>query len=725
MTLETFYSDGDRPGLVDIARYPYPGSILPSAYRLCPDNKHVTYLHSHKGDMKNSLWIQKIGSKDSRLLWDVSGEDLSREKESLEEALLKERLRQRSSGITSYQRIGTSSSLLVSFERNLHVVDDQTGERRALTSGSSPCLDPKISPDGATIGFVRDGELWTVPVEGGEAQQITEGPEGTTRGVADYIAQEEMGRSSGFFWAPDNKHIAILEADETHIPRYPIVHQGKDDVVVEHHHYPFAGAENPRVRLGVVGVDGGEPQWFDLASHYGEEIYIARVHWFPDGHLAVQTQNREQTWLELLDIDIESGQFKALLRDEQKDAWINLHNGFSAFKKGGYFLWLSEKSGYFHFSLHERDGRIIRQLTSGDWMVTRLVKVDEKDRWLYFMGTKESPLERHLYKVSLDGGDPKQLTEESGWHGVTLQTKHGRFLDRFSSLSSPPKVSLRSLDGGTPTVLADSQVDDRRPQKLTPPELLTIQNRHGETLYGAFYRAENDDGQPKPLLVHVYGGPHAQRVLNAWATTIDMRAQYWSTQGFHVLRLDNRGSANRGLDFELHLRHKTGVVEVEDQVDGVRHLIEKGLVDPERVGVAGWSYGGYMACMCLIHAPEVFRAGVSGAPVTHWDGYDTHYTERYMGLPQKNEVGYRESSVLHNVDKLNGSLMLVHGLIDENVHFRHTARLINALIEADKDYDLLLFPDERHMPRNESGRLYMERRMLDFFKRELCKTRKV
>lgn len=717
MTLETFYSDTDRPGLVDIARYPYPGAMLPSSYRLSPDGKRVTYLHSHTGDMKNSLWSQDIDSGQSKLLWDVSGEEMAREKESLEEALLKERLRQRSSGITSYQRIGKSTSLLVSFERNLHIIDEQSGERRALTSGKSPCLDPKSSPDGKTVAFVRDGELWTVPTAGGNATQKTSGEAGTTRGVADYIAQEEMGRNSGYFWSQDGQHIAILEADERHIERYPIVHQGKDRVVVEHHHYPFAGAENPKVRLGVIESTGGEPTWFDLNGHYGEEIYIPRVHWFPDGHLGVQVQNRDQTWLELLDINLATGDFKALIRDEQPEAWINLHNGFSALKKGGQFLWMSESSGFFHLSLHERDGRKVRDLTGGEWMVTRIVKVEEAKRNLYFMGTKESALERHLYRVSLDGSEPTKITEESGWHSVTLQSNQRSFLDTFSSLTLAPKVYLRSLDGEATKTLADSESHDLRPKKLTPPELLTIKNRHGNTLYGAFYRAADDGGQAKPLLVHVYGGPHAQRVLNAWATTVDMRAQYWSTQGFHVLRLDNRGSANRGLAFELPLRHKTGVVEVEDQVDGVKHLIAEGLVDKDRVGVAGWSYGGYMACMCLINAPDVFKAGVSGAPVTHWDGYDTHYTERYMGLPQKNVSGYKESSVLDQVQKMNGALMLIHGLIDENVHFRHTARLINALIAADKDYDLVLFPDERHMPRNESGRLYMERRMLDFFKR--------
>jgi dipeptidyl-peptidase 4 len=720
MKQENFYSGEEHPGLVDIARYPYPGSALPSSFRLTPDGKSVTYLFSAAGDMNNSLWVRSLDTDKAtaKLLWDVSETLESRAKESLEEALLKERLRQRNSGITSYSRVGSGSWILITFQRNLHLVHDETGERRTLTSGQSPCLDPKISPDIQTVGFVRDGELWSVPVVGGKAVQLTLGDPGTTRGVADYIAQEEMGRSSGYFWAPDSQSIAILEADERHIDQYPIVHQGKDDVVVEHHRYPFAGAENPKVRLGVIAAAGGAINWIKLADHYGHEIYIPRVGWFKDGSLAVQTENREQTWLELLEIKPEASEIRCLVREDAPDAWINLHNGFVPLKSGS-FLWLSERSGFQHISVHGRDGSKERDLTSGDWMVTSISTVDESLGQVFFTATKESPIERHLYSVPLDGGDIRKISQEAGCHGVTLQSGQSFYLDTLSSCSTPPRVVLFDLEGVAQQVLFESAAVDLRSAKLSPPELLEFENRVGVPLHGAFYRAKNMSGEARPLIVHVYGGPHAQRVLDAWGTTIDMRAQYWTHRGFHVLRLDNRGSANRGLAFETALRHETGRVEVDDQVDGVRFLIDRGDVDEARVGVTGWSYGGYMACMCLIRAPEVFKAAVSGAPVTHWDGYDTHYTERYMGMPQSNVDGYRDSGVLSQAGDLQGKLMLVHGLIDENVHFRHTARLINALIKHDKDYELLLFPDERHMPRDESARLYLERRMTQFFEKNL------
>jgi dipeptidyl-peptidase-4 len=251
---------------------------------------------------------------------------------------------------------------------------------------------------------------------------------------------------------------------------------------------------------------------------------------------------------------------------------------------------------------------------------------------------------------------------------------------------------------------------------LTPPELVTLENRAGTTLYGLLYRpdARRFGPGPYPTLIDVYGGPHAQRATELWKGTVNMRAQYLRSLGFLVFTLDNRGSAGRGLAFEAAIKGDMGRVEVEDQVDGVRWLVAQGLADRARVGVYGWSYGGYMTLMCLVRAPETFAAGVAGAPVTHWDGYDTHYTERYMGLPAENAEGYRESSPLTHAGGMAGKLMLVHGLIDENVHFRHTARLVNELIRARKAYELLLFPDERHMPRREEDRVYMEERIRDF-----------
>ncbi len=353
-------------------------------------------------------------------------------------------------------------------------------------------------------------------------------------------------------------------------------------------------------------------------------------------------------------------------------------------------------------------------------MVTDLVGVDEERGLIYFGATRESPLQRHVYRVPLDGGEPERLTEAGGVQGGVL-SRDGEWLATVgSSLERAPCVRVQRTDGSAATMLYE-QPDITAPSLgLAPPLLRTFRAADGSDLYGALYHpSESSADGPAPLLVAVYGGPHAQTVLDAWGLTVDMRAQYLAQQGFLVLKLDNRGMAGRGLQFEAHLHRQMGTIEVDDQAAAVQQLADSGDVDPGRVGVYGWSYGGYMTVMSMLRRPDLFRVGVAGAPVSDWDGYDTGYTERYMATPQSNAEGYREASLLTHADKLQGKLLLVHGGIDENVHFRHTARLITALTSAGKDYDLLLFPQERHMPRDAAGLEYQERKLVEYFDRHL------
>jgi len=364
----------------------------------------------------------------------------------------------------------------------------------------------------------------------------------------------------------------------------------------------------------------------------------------------------------------------------------------------------------------------VRQLTGGEWMVETLAGVDAGRGLVYFTGTQPDVRGRHLYRVALGDGMPEQVTEGEGIHLVKLDHSRNRFVDVFESASEPPRVTLASLHGeDEPAVIY--RTDDPRVAELglQPPRFVSITNRHGVTLQGMLYVPDEAlfGKGPHPTIVDVYGGPHAQRVVNGWRSTANMRAQYLRSLGFLIFTLDNRGSANRGLEFESAIRWDMGHAEVDDQVDGVRWLVEAGLADRERVGVYGWSYGGFMALMCLARAPETFHAAVAGAPVTAWDGYDTHYTERYMGLPEENAAGYQASSTMTHASRIKGKLLLIHGLIDENVHFRHTARLINALTRNRVPYELMLFPDERHMSRRLEDRVFMEERIRDFFVQNL------
>ncbi len=438
----------------------------------------------------------------------------------------------------------------------------------------------------------------------------------------------------------------------------------------------------------------------------------------------MQVENREQTRLDLLRINPTNGQPVLLLR-ESSDVWINLNDAFRPIKKGpfqGMFLWASERTGFCHLYLYDGQGTLVRALTAGDWMIEELVGVDEEKGIAYVTGTRDGPLEAHLYAVSLKEGtatNPRRITVEPGTHQVTLDSDCQCFIDLHHALDTPPHINLRSLADGALLTAVYEQTDPVVSElALEPPEIVTLQNREGVLLYGAIYRPSAGSA-PYPVVVSVYGGPHAQVVANSWMMTIDMRAQHLRQQGFLVFMLDNRGAARRGLAFEGAIWHNMGDLEVKDQVDGVRWLTQQGLVDNGRVGIYGWSYGGYMSAMSLARAPETFRAAVAGAPVTHWDGYDTHYTERYMGTPQSNPEGYAKCNVMHYADQIQGKLLLIHGLIDENVHFRHTARLINALIRTRKTYQLLLFPDERHMPRRIEDRVYMEEQIVDFLKKNI------
>ena len=710
--------------VTQVARYPLPGGNAAAGAAFSPDGRWVAYLWSPDHSLRRSLYVTEVEAGAVRELLGSGGPGaVTEEGLSLEERLRRERQRELGQGVTSFAWAREGTRLLVPQPDGVRVLDGPAFEPRLVVQAAgAPLVDPQLSPDGTMVAYVCRDELYVVAGDGASPpRQLTHGARemGITHGLAEFIAQEEMGRAHGFWWSPDGSRLAFTEVDETAIPLYRIVHQGSDTVgegAHEDHRYPFAGAANARVRLGVVGAAGGEPVWMDLGTGWE---YLARVDWLGPDLLVAQLQNREQTRLDLVALDPGTGSCRPLAREES-DVWVNLHDLFRPLGPDR-FLWASERSGFRHLEVRSAaDGSLERVLTEGEWMVEAVLEVGHQRVW--FTGTKDSPLERHVYEVDLAGGPVRRVTQGAGMHTGAVHPGTDRMVETRSSTVQPPEAVLRPLDqgaaatGASRPLLPPGAGPDPRVAELAlePPELVTVGTPEGVTLHAALYRPPGDG--PFPTIVSVYGGPHAQRVTDSWGLTAGMRQQYLRSLGFLVVVADNRGSAGRGLAFEAPIRRDLGNVEVADQVTVVRSLVDRGLADADRVGIYGWSYGGYMSALCLAKAPEVFRVAVAGAPVTSWDGYDTHYTERYMGSPRHNPDGYRRSSVMSHVAGLRDRrLLLVHGLIDENVHFRHTARLVNALVRARIPYELMLFPDERHVPRSEADRVFMEERISDFF----------
>ncbi|XP_034893463.1 uncharacterized protein [Populus alba] len=733
----------------EIVQSPLPGYEAPTSIGFSAEDSLLTYLFSPDHTLSRKVFAFDLKSGKQELFFGPPDGGLDESNISPEEKLRRERLRQRGLGVTWYEWVKTGSkkkAIMVPLPSGLYLQELHSSkpELKLPSSALSPVIDPHVSPDGTMLAYIRDSELHVLNLLYNESKQLTHGAQGNTvtHGLAEYIAQEEMDRKNGYWWSLDSKFIAFTQVDSSEIPLFRIMHQGESSVgseAQEDHPYPFAGASNVKVRLGVVSVHGDSITWMDLLcggtkEPDNEDEYLARVNWMHGNVLIAQVLNRSHSKLKLLKFDIKTGKKEVLYAEEQLP-WINLHDCFAPLDKGitkysGGFIWASEKSGFRHLCVHDANGTCLGPITEGEWMVEQIAGINEAAGMIYFTATLDGPLESHLYRAKLYPIEnnplqaPVRLTNGKGKHSVVLDHRLQNFVDIHDSLDSPPRVSLCSLFDGReimPLFEQSFTIPRFKRLELEPPKIVQIQANDGTILYGALYDPDPTRFGPPPYktMISVYGGPGVQYVCDSWIGTADMRAQYLRSQGILVWKLDNRGSARRGLKFEGALKGNPGRFDAEDQLTGAEWLIKQGLAKAGHIGLCGWSYGGYMSAVILARFPDVFCCAVSGAPVTSWDGYDTFYTEKYMGLPSDNPKGYEYGSVMHHVHKLKGRLLLVHGMIDENVHFRHTARLVNALVAAGKSYELLIFPDERHMPRRQNDRIYMEERIWEFFQRSL------
>lgn len=690
--------------------------------KMAPDGKRITFL---RGKAENAaqldLWEFDIDSGESRLLVD-SASLLEGGSEVLSEEEKARRERNRAitgkTGIVSYFWSADSSTLLFPISGDVYVLP-LGGTVKRLTNTPQYETDIKFSPQGTYVSFVRDREVYVVDIASGSEIKLTSGSTDTiANGMSEFVAQEELGRFTGYWWSPDETRVAFEQFDESRVlvkDRYEVQPDG--GVVTLKQRYPEAGSQNVEVKLGIVSIADQDVAWVDLGEN--DDIYLARVNWTPDSQsVVVQRLNREQTTIDILMSDL-SGNTRTFV-SESSDIWINLDNNMR-FLNDGSMIRTNETTGFKHIVRHNMETGAATAITSGDWVVSEIEKIDEDAGMVYFSGFKDTPIEQHLYAVPLAGGEIKRISQERGWHSATVGSEV--YIDNFSSPEQPPQVTIRSLtDGGLRSVVLANALDEDHPyfafKDSTPNQTFgTINAVDGTKLYYRLYTPLTmEEGKQYPAILAPYGGPHGQRVRNQWSVNFN---DILARNGFVVMVLDNRGMWNRGLEFEGHVKNAMGTVEVQDQVSGAEYLKTLPYVDGDNIGTWGWSYGGYMTLMSMFKEPDVFKAGVSVSPVTDWRLYDTAYTERYLGHPNTPGDVYVNTSVFKYVDGFKGDLLLIHGMADDNVFFDHTVKLLSVLQNKGKPFELMTYPGKKHGIRGEKTRSHLWNQALDFFNRKL------
>ncbi len=671
-----------------------------------PDGKQLSYFEP-KGagrEAKTELWVMDAATAERKLL--VAAEKL--------EAILPANTSRptQATGLgrrapAEYQWAPDGAAILFQGPTALAWFDLKSQAARTLVSGKAPIADPKISPDGRFVSFVREHNLWLVSVADGKERGVTRGgTEEIRKGELDWVYPEELEIKTAYWWSPDSSAIAYLEMDERKVSQYPMVDFSSPSGEAEMERYPAAGGANPVVRVFVASLNGGEPRVMDTGAE--TDIYIPRVSWLNDSkHLAIQRLNRTQTILDLLIADAATGKTRAALT-EKDPYWINVSDDLHFLKDGKRFLWSSERSGYRHVYLYDLEGKQLGQITRGDWEVTSLELV-------YFTATEKSPLQRHLYVAALGGGFTR-LTKEEGTHAAVFAPNASAFLDTYSNAATPARQDLNRADGTRIATINENKVAELADYHLAPMEFLTVKSRDGVLLNASMIKPPDFNPQKKyPVLVYTYGGPHSQVVRNAWGGATFLWHELMAQKGYIIFSLDNRGSNARGHLFETPLHFRLGAQELSDQRDGVQYLKSLPYVDGNRIGIWGWSYGGHMTLHAMFEAGDDFKAGFAGGPVTDWRYYDSIYTERYLGLPQKNEKGYQDSSPVKYAAQLKGKLLIAHGTGDDNVHFANTLAVINGLIEAGKYVEILPFPGRGHGVSDPAARRVLMKRVTQFF----------
>ena len=611
----------------------------------------------------------------------------------------------------------SGQELLMNTGGDLFWITVADGKFTQLTNTSAHEEDPKLSPDATRVAFRRHHDLYVLDIASKKETRLTRNGTATLlNGELDWVYPEELDLGSAYWWSPDGKSIAYMQFDISRVPLYPQSDLLKTKALAEPERYPQAGDPNSDVRIGVIAAAGGDTKWMDLGDTRDQWL-LARTYWGPDSKsLYVVRLARVQNRLDFMKADIKTGAAIEVLR-ETDPYWINHNDFFQFVNNGKQFIWGSERDGYQHLYLYSADGRQSSQITKGQWVVSSIAQVDEAKSTIYYVSSEASPTESHLYRINFDGTGKQKMTTEPGMHRISMSPACDTYFDAYSNLQQPPRTTLNKNDGSVWTVYREADRKQMDEYEILPTEILTFKTSDGTTLYARLIKPKGFDASKKyPVIVTVYGGPGVQSIHNAWAGA--SWEQVMAHKGYVIWQVDNRGSKGRGHAFEAALYHKMGQRELDDQREGVKHLLSLGFADSERVGIQGWSYGGFMTLNAMLNAGDVFKAGISGAPVTNFRNYDTIYTERYMGLPAENPDGYAGTNLALKAGNLKGKLLLVHNFEDDNVLFQNMLQATEALQRNDKLFELMVYPQKAH---GVSGayRAHLNELMTSFFDRAL------
>ena len=583
--------------------------------------------------------------------------------------------------------------------------------------------EPTFSPDGNKIAFAKQNNLFVIDLASGKTTQITtDGKKNAIiNGITDWVYEEEFAFVRAFDWSADSKKIAFIRFDESLVPEFSMSMFHKDLYpTIETFKYPKAGEKNALVSLHIYDVNAGSKKDIDLSKY--NDFYIARMKWTNDSNvLCAQVLNRHQDNLDLLFIDGNSGNTKIVLNEKDK-AYVDVTDNLT-FLKDNSFIWTSEKDGFNHIYLYDKTGKLIDQVTKGNWEVTNYYGFDEKNNTVYYQSVENGSINRDVYKIGLDGKNKKRLSSQTGTNGATFSPNYQFYINSFSSAAIPTTYTLNNSKEGKQVkeIVNNNELSNKlKSYDLPSKEFFVLKTEKGNELNAWIMKPKDFDPSKKyPVFMYQYSGPGSQQVNNDWNGADDYWFMMLSQQGYIVACVDGRGTGFKGADFKKITQLQLGKYEVEDQIDAAKVIGNYSFVDKSRIGIWGWSFGGYMSSSCLFKGNEVFKMAIAVAPVTNWRFYDSIYTERYMHTPQENASGYDENSPINHVEKLKGKFLLIHGSGDDNVHVQNSMQMIEALIQANKQFDSQIYPDNNHGIYGGKTRIQLYTKMTNFIKTNL------